>query len=388
MSDAFHLEVLPAWEVTRLPEPITSDLLLGPYAVRGARTIVVGDTGHGKTTLALQMVAAAVRGRDFLGHRGAGNIRALVVDLEQGLRSVKRCLREAGLEDSERVGYVRVPDGLALDQNTHHLAELERELAEGDYGILLLDPYYKAHDGDSNDELAIKRLMAKLDALRARHGFALILPAHPRKDIPGRTGARKLSLHDVAGSGAVTRGAELIIAIERLSHGYARLRILKDRDGDLPINEAWPLLFSRGDGFRLDPKEDDTEEELEQRVLGSGDTWRTKKEWAAVFGIRETRAGQLLERLAETDRVEFRVGPPGRSPKARCYRTAPDERAKSGAVTQSPPGETTAPLLPTAIGAVGEGSSHTSAPASPALFDDTDPERPTARQDDIADGEQ
>ena len=122
--------------------------------------------------------------------------------------------------------------------------------------------------------------MRVLDALRAEFGFALILPAHPRKDVVSSNGARKLTLHDVAGSGAITRGAELVLGLERLSHGYARLRILKDRDGDLPVGEALPLIFERGHGFRLDPKEEQTADDLEQRILNDTGGWRTVKEWA------------------------------------------------------------------------------------------------------------
>ena len=151
--------------------------------------------------------------------------------------------------------------------------------------VVCLDPWYKAHRADANEERAVVDLMRILDALRVRYGFALILPAHPRKD-PTSNGARRLTLHDVAGSGALTRGVEVVVAIERLSHGYARLRILKDRDGDLPVGEAWPLIFTRGEGFRLDPKEEQTTEELEQRILSDESReWRTSKEWSAELSV-------------------------------------------------------------------------------------------------------
>jgi hypothetical protein len=153
--------------------------------------------------------------------------------------------------------------------------------------------------------------MRYLDRLRAEYGFALILPAHPRKDATSN-GARKLTLHDVAGSGAVTRGAELVLALERLSHGYGRLRILKDRDFDLHVGETWPLLFERGQGFKRDPKDERDAADLEQQVVDdSTGEWRTRKEWASELGIRAIRAGELLDKLLATGHVEFKVGPPG-----------------------------------------------------------------------------
>ncbi len=322
-AEPFHLRDLTAPGLMRLPEPTEDALLLGPLVIRGGRTIIVGDTGHGKTALSAQIVAAILTGSEALGYQGARAGPALILDLEQGLRTIKRVLREAGLDDRTDLIYVPCPDGLALDTRDEHLAELDRVIGEHRPAVVCLDPWYKAHRADANEERAVVDLMRILDALRVRYGFALILPAHPRKD-PTSNGARRLTLHDVAGSGALTRGVEVVVAIERLSHGYARLRILKDRDGDLPVGEAWPLIFTRGEGFRLDPKEEQTTEELEQRILSDESReWRTSKEWSAELSVQHMRAKRLLEQLAETGRVQAMVGPPGRSPRAHCYRTAP-----------------------------------------------------------------
>lgn len=255
----------------------------------------------------------------MLGYSGVGVGPVMVVDLEQGIRSIKRTLREAGLGERDDLIYVPVPDGLALDDDDRgDRDELARLLGQHRPAVLVLDPYYKAHRADSNEERAVVDLFRFLDALRAEYGFALVLPAHPRKD-PASNGVRRLSIHDVHGSGAVTRGAELVLGLERLSHGYARLRILKDRDGDLPVGEAWPLLFDRDDGFRRDPKEEQMAEELEARLLADTGEWRTVKEWAALLGIRENRSRELLEQLAEMGAVRKEKGPSGRHQSAVCY---------------------------------------------------------------------
>jgi hypothetical protein len=373
----FRLEELTARELMALPDPLADAMLVGPLVARGGRTIIVGDTGHGKTALALQLAASVLTGAEALGYQGARTGPVLIVDLEQGLRSIKRALRDAGLDDRDDVIYVRAPDGLALDSDSEHFAELERLCREHHPKVFLLDPYYKAHRGDSNEERGVVDLMRYLDALRSRHGFALILPAHPRKD-PASGATRKLTLHDVAGSGAIVRGAEVVIAIERLSHGYARLRILKDRDGDLPVGEPWPLIFTRGEGFKLDPKEEKTAEQLEQRILGDEGAWCTVKEWAADLGIRERRAKEVLEQLVESGQVQTMIGPPGRSPRAHCYSTAPTPWAKSGAVAQSVPDVGTAPTAPTSIGDVGNGRSNGTAPDPGAVDADDDFARGTA----------
>lgn len=339
VEDTFALEVRTAREIVELPEPDESELLCGPFVVKGARTIIVAASGHGKTTLAGQFISAVLTGWDVFGYTGTGVGPALIIDLEQGLRSIKRSLRDIGLHNREDVLYVTSPDGLALDSDDEHRDELERIVAEYRPVVVVLDPYYKAHRSDANEGRGVVDLMRYLDGLRSRYEFALILPAHPRKNQTGRDGARKLTLDDVAGSGAITREAELVIGLERLSHGFARLRILKDRDGDLAVGDEWPLLFTRGEGFRRDPKTEETQEDLERRILelGADGSWRTYKDYAGELGVRQTRAKQMLEALAEGERLDVAIGPAGRSPKAHCYRTDPTRWEQSGSVTPYQP---------------------------------------------------
>jgi DnaB-like helicase N terminal domain/AAA domain len=240
------LAVLTARELCALPDPPDSDTLLGPLLIRGHRLVIGGHTGEGKTTLALQAVRAVVHGEEFLDWKGPGGCRALVIDAEQGLKSIKRALREAGLTGSDLVDYVRVPDGLSLDTNPGDIAKVERLLEQGGYSVVVLDPLYKLHSGDSNAEREAVDLMRRLDGWRERYGFALILPVHLRKPPVGA----KFSMHEFFGSSAYLRGAEVVIGLQRVSDGYSRLHIFKDRDGDLPVGQAWELLFDKERGFR------------------------------------------------------------------------------------------------------------------------------------------
>src|SRR5262249_52291859 len=158
----------------------------------------------------------------------------------------------------------------------------------------------------------------KLDGLRERYEFALLLPAHVRKPQMSN-GPRQLTLDDIAGSGAITRGAEVVLGIERIVHGFARLRVLKDRDGDLVVGEAIDLTYSKDSGFQVKQEED---LEAKAHDLGADGEWRTCKDWATELGCREKKAKDLLERLVEAGCFELEIGPPGRSPKARCWRLA------------------------------------------------------------------
>ena len=231
----------------RLPDPATNDELLGPLVVRGQRTDIIGaHTGEGKTTMTLQVVRAIVARDEFLGWRGPGDCRALIVDAEQGLRTIKRRLREARLDESDAVDYLRVPDGLRLDSDRTDADELDLPGRRGGYGVVAFDPLYKLHSGDSNAERAAVDLMRLFDSWRSRYHFALLLPVHLRKPIA----SEKFSIHDMFGSSAYTRGAEVVLGLRRASHGYAEMHFFKDRDGDLPVGHERGLLFDRESGFR------------------------------------------------------------------------------------------------------------------------------------------
>jgi 5S rRNA maturation endonuclease (ribonuclease M5) len=322
------LEVVTARAFMLKPDPSEDYELLGPLVGRGARTIIVGDTGHGKTTLALQMLAAIVKGETMLDRNGASAAPGLIVDLEQGQRSIKRSLHDAQLDEHDDVHVLSQPDGLALDSDDD-LAQFEAVLEDLWPVVVLLDPYYKAHRADDpNAERLIIDLMRRLDALRKRFGFALLLPAHARKADSKTSGTRKLRLDDVAGSGALTRGAEIVLAIERKHPGAARMRYLKDRDTDLPIGDHVDLLFARGEGFRLDTSDDRdqaSDAEIAEQLLASDtDEWLTATDWAAKLSRQAAQVRRVLRELTDDGRMIFVKGPPGRHATAQCYRRAQD----------------------------------------------------------------
>jgi hypothetical protein len=290
------LEVLTAREILELPDPSGEDELLGALVVRRQRVVIGAHTGHGKTTAALQIVRAVVRGEDFLGWQGTGG-RALVVDAEQGLKTIKRRLREAGL-DGDDVDVLRCPDGLMLDRSAEDRAALEAVIATG-YDIVLADPHYKLHGGDSNAERETVELMRILDGWRESYGFALLLAVHCRKPPP----MSKFSMHEFFGSSALLRGAEVVLGLQMLSVGYSKLHFFKDRDGDLPLGQAWGLLFDREAGFRRDPKDGQPRETALDRVRETLEDrpGLTQGELATITGYAERTVREALKELGAAE---------------------------------------------------------------------------------------
>jgi hypothetical protein len=305
-SGRAEFEVRTARDLCALPDPPVADILLGPLLVRRCRTIVAGGTGEGKTSFSLRMIAAVVNGTEFLSWTGAGG-RVLVLDLEQGLRTVKKRLREVGLADSDRVDYIRVPDGLALDSDTSQQEQLEQILQVGGYAVVLLDPFYKAHRGDSLDERAIVDLMRLLDRWREEYAFALLVPAHTRKKLEP---SAKLTIDDVFGSSAIVRGAETVAGIQRIASGFSRLHWFKDRDGDdeIELGGYWNLLFDRETGYQRDPKDTapprDLAAEIEAHLIEHPGSTTNQIRTAVTAG--KDRVSKLLK---EDNRFTYEAGP-------------------------------------------------------------------------------
>lgn len=245
--------------------------LLGPLVMRGLRTLIGAATGEGKSTFVMHMVKSIVNGTEFLDYEGLGpdedgrRPQVLIIDAEQSLPDIQRLAEECGLTESGDVHYIMTPDGLDLGEGTHDAAEIEEVIAEIKPDVLVLDPLYKSHRGDSNDERAAVDFMRLLDRWRATYGFALILPVHTRKGSK-QNPSTKPSMDDIFGSGAFARGAEIIFGLRQGEPGFSRLYVWKHRPGWMQRTHI-DMLFKRNEGFRRTTVED-TKQTTEERIMG------------------------------------------------------------------------------------------------------------------------
>lgn len=246
--------------------------ILGPLVTEGARVVIGGASGHGKTSFVMGIVAAVARGTRFLNLDGCDG-PVLIIDLEQGRRTLRRRLREAGLQTCDKVIVYRAPDGLDLN-SPEQMDWLVQTISEGvarhPFRMVVLDPLYKAHAGDSTEERAMVDLMRKLDALREQHGFALIIPMHLRKINPLQ---KEPTMADIFGSAALCFGAETVLGLQRLGEESAfdaKLFFWKDRDGDLQElagADHWNLMFDRTAGFRRGADDLPTQMSSGQKIM-------------------------------------------------------------------------------------------------------------------------
>jgi hypothetical protein len=290
--EPFAIPVYSALDLAELELPRPAEPV-SPHTRREMITLVGGITGHGKTTWSTHEIRQAA-------DNGA---HVLVVDLEQHLASVQRLIREAGLEKSSAVKYAPIPEGLELNKRNDQLAAFEEVLA-GDpaYDLLAIDPFYKLHQADSNDELSARLLVALLRRWIAEHHFSILTATHCRKLPAGRN---VITLDDFYGSSVFTRDPELILGLQR--HGdLAKLHVFKSREPDFQQGQVFELLFDRAHGFYPKPEVDPEERAAEIRNIGkAAGEWiaehpgeSTNKVKQAVSGALKVGSDKVEEALA------------------------------------------------------------------------------------------
>ncbi|MDA2989789.1 MAG: AAA family ATPase [Actinomycetota bacterium] len=240
-------------QIAELPDPGYKPML-GPLVYRGLRTLVGAATGEGKTTLVMWMLRAIVEGEGFLGYQGVGpdengkKPTVLIIDAEQSVPDIQRLANETGMTDSENIHYIPAPDGLNLGESTSDALQVERIIEQMKPDVVVVDPAYKVASIDSNSEREVVDLMRLFDRWRAEYGFAFIMPVHTRKGDKANPGGGP-TLDDIFGSGAFSRGAEVILGVKQGEPGYSRLYVWKHRPGELTKGTHVDMAFDRESGF-------------------------------------------------------------------------------------------------------------------------------------------
>jgi len=289
---------MPAPEVMAL-ESRSGEELCGPILRRGQRTVVAGATGEGKTTFVAHLLSSFARGEKFLDWTGAGG-RVLVIDAEQSVSDIQRLIGETSLAECLEVEYLIVPDGMALDSDERQRNELEQIIQLGRFDLVATDPLYKLHRGDSTDERQAVDLMRIFDGWRTDYDFSHLLLAHTRKPPAGVP----FTIHEVFGSTAYVRGAEVVVGVQLVSEGFSRLHFFKDRSGGLPVRDRWDLVYERGVGYRRAAQKQSTAERL--TWLLHEEPWTfSSEQLAAELGVSK----RTVERALKEAGAQAKTGP-------------------------------------------------------------------------------
>jgi hypothetical protein len=163
------------------------DWLVPDLLERGDRLMVTGAEGLGKSVWCRQLLVQLAAGlHPFRDGQTVKPLKALVVDCENSPRQNRRhygYLAGLSVTKGHRVpdGGLRLihrPEGIDLVRGDDAEWLIERVRAHKP-DVVYIGPFYRLHNSDINDEVAARKTVAVLDAIRtAGNGCVLLMEAH------------------------------------------------------------------------------------------------------------------------------------------------------------------------------------------------------------------
>ncbi len=264
-------------------ETLDVQWLWKPFIPFGKVTIVQGNPGEGKTTLALRLAAACTNHKLFPGMEDLEPFNVIYQTAEDGLGdTVKPRLTEAGADLSKV---------LVIDESEQELSfsdsRIERAIIQNRARLLILDPMqaYVGEKTDMNRANEIRPLFRKLADIAERTGCAIVLIGHLNKASGGQSAYRGLGSIDFRAA------ARSVLLIGRVRKEPNVRVIIHDKSSLAP--EGKPMAFSLGDenGFEWIGEYEITADDL---LSGKGGDTETKQEIAKQL---------ILDLLASGERI-------------------------------------------------------------------------------------
>ena len=150
-----------------------------PYIPFGKLTIIQGDPGEGKTTLALRLAAACSSGTALPSMEIAQPFNVIYQTAEDGLGdTVKPRLIDAGADESRVLNICEDTDALSLSDE-----RIEQAIKQTGAKLMILDPIqgYIGERIDINRANEIRSVLKKVAAVAERTGCAIVMVGHLNK---------------------------------------------------------------------------------------------------------------------------------------------------------------------------------------------------------------
>lgn len=169
-----------------LPEEPEQWRLRGLLGI-GHNAVLVAGRKAGKTTMVNNLVRSYVDEVPFLGRFEVTPTDAAVAIFNYELteRQYRRWLRDAGIENTDRVHVLHLRGQSLPLRHDRVRAWVAAWLRERDIGLWVLDPYSRAYVGsldNGNDEAQVGAFLDTLDVIKAEAGVGeLLMPVHTPK---------------------------------------------------------------------------------------------------------------------------------------------------------------------------------------------------------------
>ena len=261
-------------EIIRMSEVDTQTVewLWKPYIPFGKVTIIQGNPGEGKTTLALCLCAACTNRKPFPLMPEHEPFNVIYQTAEDGLGdTVKPRLMEAEA-DLDRV--------LVIDESKQELSlsdeRIEKAIRQNGARLLILDPIeaYVGEKTDMNKANEIRPIFRRLAEVAERTACAVILIGHLNKAAGGQSAYRGLGSIDFRAA------ARSVLLIGRVKREPNIRVIVHDKSSLAPEGKPMAFCLDPETGFEWVGEYDITADEL---LSGAGGNTATKTEQAETL---------------------------------------------------------------------------------------------------------
>ena len=271
-----------------------------PYIPFGKITIIQGDPGEGKTTLALRLAAACTTGQALPGMEVPELFNVIYQTAEDGLGdTVKPRLMDAGA-DQERVLNINESEKTLtlLDER------IEAAITQTGAKLLILDPIqgYLGERVDMNRANEIRTVLKNVAAVAERTGCAIVMVGHLNKSAGANSAYRGLGSIDFRAA------ARSVLLVGRIKKEPNVRVIVHDKSSLAPEGKSMAFSLGSEEGFRwLDGYEDITAEELLCGVSAVTKTASAEELIRDMLSGGEPVAANEIFRMAEAKGISKRT---------------------------------------------------------------------------------
>ena len=223
-------------------QPKEVDWLWYPYIPFGKLSMIQGNPGEGKTTLALRIAAACSKGEPLPGCEAHEPFRVFYQNAEDGLEDTIRPRLEKANADLSMIHYIKE------DEHSLSMADerIEAAIAETGARLMILDPVqaYVGKYVDMNRANDVRDVMKSLGSVADRTNCAITLIGHLNKAQGMNSSYRGLGSIDFR---AAPRS---IMLVGRMKNDPNARIVVHDKSSLAPQGKSLAFTLDDDTGFR------------------------------------------------------------------------------------------------------------------------------------------
>lgn len=266
-------------------EAVAVKWLWKPYIPLGKITIIQGDPGEGKTTLALSIAAALTQGEKLPNEaESQAPMNVIYQTAEDGLADTIKPRLEAVNADCARV--------LVIDESKEELSmtdeRIEKAIQQTGAKLIILDPIqaYIGANVDMHRANEIRPVMSKLGRIAEEYGCAVVLIGHMNKAAGQKSSYRGL------GSIDITAVARSVLIVGKMRDSPSK-RIMTQAKSSLAL-VGKSLLFEINENSELEWKGE--VDITAEQFFENGGAELSKLEIATEFLLETLKDGKVSQK--------------------------------------------------------------------------------------------